>query len=251
MAIKHWILGLLSMTTWVAVAQTNEPTIADLQQAIEVNDAARVAYLFREKRFDPNFYLPNGETPLVYAIRMDADVIVNKVLLRHRQLNVKIPTLRGETPLMLAAIKGDTALAQTLLFMGADINVNFGWTALHYAATSGSTEMVRLLIKNGADLNALTERQITPIYMAARAISADTVKVLLEAGADKTICNDQGVSPADIARQRGDSELAKTLAIDACRDMTPPAQEVVIIPSEINETATEQGNTNNAQNPAP
>lgn len=250
MANKQWILSLLAVMSLSAGAQSNEPTIADLQQAIEVHDAARVAYLFREKRFDPNFYLPNGETPLVYAIRMDADIIVNKVLLRHRQLNVKIPTLRGETPLMLAAIKGDTALVQTLLFMGADINVNFGWTALHYAATSGSSETVRLLIKNGADLNALTDRQITPLYMAARAISTDSVKALLDAGADKTICNDQGVSPADIARQRGDSELAKALAIDACRDMTPETQEVVITPENVSENEPQQGNTNNAQNPA-
>lgn len=246
--MKKLLLTLLCFAGVGAYAQTNEPTIADLQQAIEVNDAARVAYLFREKRFDPNFYLPNGDTPLVYAIRTNATKTVNLVLLRHRALNVKIPSLRGETPLMLAAIKGDVDLAQTLLFMGADVNVNFGWTALHYAAVSGQKPMIDLLIKNGAEVNAVTERQVTPLYMAARSVSADAVNALLAAGADKTICNDQGISPADIARQRGSTPLAERLAIEACKI---EKEEATIVDLTEFIKSLEQGEPSNAQNPAP
>ena len=246
--MKKFVITLLSLISISAHAQTTETTLSELQEAIERNDAARVAYLFREKRIDPNFYLPNGDTPLVYAIRTDAMKTVNLVMLRHRALNVKIPSLRGETPLMLAAIKGDVDLAQTLLFMGADVNVNFGWTALHYAAASGQKPMIELLLKNGAEVNAVTERQVTPLYMAARSLARDAVDALLAAGADKTICNDQGISPSSVARQRGSSTIADHLAIEACK-MEKQEQTIIDLTEFIK--SLEQGESANAQNPAP
>ena len=246
--MKKFLITLLSLISISAHAQTTETALSELQEAIERNDAARVAYLFREKRMDPNFYLPNGDTPLVYAIRTDAMKTVNLVMLRHRALNVKIPSLRGETPLMLAAIKGDVDLAQTLLFMGADVNVNFGWTALHYAAASGQKNMIELLLKNGAEVNAVTERQVTPLYMAARSLARDAVDALLAAGADKSICNDQGISPADAARQRGSSAIADHLAIKACK-MEKQEQTIIDLTEFIK--SLEQGESANAQNPAP
>ena len=188
----------------------------ELQQAIARDDAAKVAYLLREERLDPNFYLPNGETPLVWALKTDAKISYEKVLINSLKIKVNMPTLRGETPLMLAAIKGNIDFAKRLLEKGADINANYGWTALHYSASTGQTEMTRFLINNGAFVNARTERGVTPLYMAARIVAAPTVEVLLQAGADKTMCNDQGISPSAIAQKRGDSQLAKRLAIEAC-----------------------------------
>lgn len=248
MVVKKIFLTLLSLMTIQAHAQTTEASTTELQLAIEKNDAARVAYLFREKRLDPNFYLPNGDTPLVYAIRVDAMKTVNLVMLRHRALNVKIPSLRGETPLMLAAIKGDVDLAQTLLHLGADVNVNFGWTALHYAAATGQKPMIDWLIKNGAEINVVTERQVTPLYMAARATSLEAVNALLSAGADKTICNDQGISPAAVAKQRGNTVIAERLAIDACKI---EKEEATIVDLTEFIKSLEQGESANAQNPTP
>lgn len=209
----------LLVQSCLCLAQSVTPGVPLAQQmleAIDRDDAPKVAYMLRELSYDPNFYLPNGDTPLVYAIRMDADVSVNKVLLKSFKINVKVPNMRGETPLMLAAIKGDEELAQKLLDMGAPINADYGWTALHYAASTGQTKMTRFLIEKGADVNARTERGVTPLYMAARIVATPTVDVLLEAGADKTLCNDQGISPSAIAKKRGDSEMAKKLAIKAC-----------------------------------
>lgn len=194
-----------------------------MQEAIAADNAGKVAYMLRELGYDPNFYLPNGDTPLVFAIRMDATTSVNEVLLKSYKINVKVPTIRGETPLMLAAIKGDKALAQKLLEMGAPINADYGWTALHYSASTGKHEMTQFLIDKGAEVNARTERGVTPLYMAARIVAAPTVEVLLRAGADKTLCNDQGISPEAIARKRGNSVLADKLHIDQCAPWPPVA----------------------------
>lgn len=230
--LKFGLFFALFAQTLACAAQSVTPGVPlaqQMQEAIAKDDAGKVAYMLRELAYDPNFYLPNGDTPLVYAIRMDADVSTNQVLLKSFKINVKVPTLRGETPLMLAAIKGNRELAEKLLQMGAPINADFGWTALHYAASTGQTQMTRFLIDKGANVNAQTERGVTPLYMAARIIAAPTVEVLLQAGADKTLCNDQGISPEAIAAKRGDTELAKKLHISACspRPESPEQQPAI------------------------
>ena len=223
--LKFSLGAALCAASLACAAQSVAPNISlaqQLQDAILRDDAGKVAYMLRELAYDPNFYLPNGDTPLVFAIRADADVSVNQVLLRSFKINVKVPTLRGETPLMLAAIKGNLTLAQKLVEMGAPVNAKYGWTALHYAASTGQADMAKWLIDKGADVDARTERGVTPLYMAARTISASTVNVLLAAGADKTLCNDQGISPSAIALKRGDSKLAETLEIKACAPWPEP-----------------------------
>lgn len=227
--MRKLLFATLCLVSSVACASTNPfdntlPLDKQLTVAIANDDAGKVAYLLREMRVDPNFYLPNGETPLVWAIKNDAKVTTEKVLLKSVRIKINTPTLRGETPLMLAAIKGNVDLAQTLLDKGADINANYGWTALHYSASTGQAEMTRFLIEKGAKVNARTERGVTPLYMAARIIATPTVDVLLQAGADKTMCNDQGVSPSAIAKKRGDEKLSEKLAIDACSPW-PPVDE--------------------------
>ena len=188
--IRSSLGAMLCAASLACSAQSVAPNIPldqQLQDAILRDDAGKVAYMLRELAYDPNFYLPNGDTPLVFAIRADANVSVNQVLLRSFKINVKVPTLRGETPLMLAAIKGNMPLAQKLVDMGAPVDADFGWTALHYAASTGQAEMAKWLIEKGAKVNARTDRGVTPLYMAARTISASTVNVLLAAGADKTL----------------------------------------------------------------
>lgn len=210
-----------------AQAQSPDNSKAAMQEAIGRDDAGTVAFMLREKAFDPNVYLPNGDTPLVFAIRSDSPVTAKEVLLRSYKINVKMPNLRGETPLMLAAIKGDLALAQKLIEMGAPVNADYGWTALQYAASTGQYKMAQYLIDQGAEVNARTERGVTALYMAARIISTPTVNVLLRAGADKTFCTDQGISPSAIATKRGDSKLGERLAIEKCAPWPEPADEPV------------------------
>jgi ankyrin repeat protein len=54
---------------------------------------------------------------------------------------------KDESPLMMAALKGHTALARKLIARDADVNKP-GWAPLHYAATGGHLEMMELLLEN-------------------------------------------------------------------------------------------------------
>lgn len=62
----------------------------------------------------------------------------------------------GETPLIMAAERGDLATATALLAAGADAQAASysGWTAMHGAAEHGSVGVVELLAAAGADVSA-------------------------------------------------------------------------------------------------
>jgi ankyrin repeat protein len=64
--------------------------------------------------------------------------------------------VKGRTPLMLAAFRGDTAGVINLLERGADVNArdSDGDTALMFAAHKGHALIVALLLQYGANVYA-------------------------------------------------------------------------------------------------
>jgi ankyrin repeat protein len=61
-----------------------------------------------------------------------------------------------DSPLMLAAMLGLTAVAQALLANGASVNLanKRGYTVLHHAIKNGQFDVAQLAIRAGADVNA-------------------------------------------------------------------------------------------------
>jgi hypothetical protein len=89
---------------------------------------------------------------------------VKKQLAAGTDVNAKAPSIRL-TPLMAAAITGQSDAATLLLSKGAkpDIKNNEGSTALHMAAFFGHIEIVKALVAKGADVNARNDRSETPL----------------------------------------------------------------------------------------
>ena len=90
----------------------------------------------------------------------------------------------GSTPLMYAALYGDTALVKRLLTSGADPNASnaAGATALMWAVPH--TDRMDLLVAAGADVNARSQDGRTPLLIAAGIVGAHSaVELLLENGA--------------------------------------------------------------------
>ncbi len=66
-----------------------------------------------------------------------------------------------------AAVRGNIAVAETLLAHGADVNAGEGKnTALHGAVFFGQIEMVRWLLEHGAHVNAKDFQSKTPLATA-------------------------------------------------------------------------------------
>uniref|UniRef100_UPI003AAEA125 BRCA1-associated RING domain protein 1 n=1 Tax=Centroberyx gerrardi TaxID=166262 RepID=UPI003AAEA125 len=108
---------------------------------------------------------------------------------------------KGETPLHLAAIKGDVETAKELLDQGADPNLkdNAGWTPLHEACNLGHQAVVEVLVLRGALLNTPGYENDSPLHDAVRNGHLAIAKLLLQHGASQNVLNLYGKRPADYA----------------------------------------------------
>jgi len=89
---------------------------------------------------------------------------IKQQLAAGKDVNAKAPSI-GLTPLMAAALTGQSDAAELLLAKGAkpDIGNNEGSTALHMAAFLGYIEIVKSLVAKEADLNIQNDRSETPL----------------------------------------------------------------------------------------
>ena len=196
---RHALVALLM--TWGA-AQAGP--IDDLTAAAELNNGREVLALL-VKGVDPNAVDERGRTALNVALREDSGNALDALLSDPRlALNALSP--KGETPLMLAAIRGRLDWVQKMVKMGAKINQP-GWTPLHYACSGPDNGVAAWLLSQGADINARSANGTTPLMMAARYGNLDTAPILLKAGADVSLKNEQGLTAADFAKLAGRDKL--------------------------------------------
>jgi ankyrin repeat protein len=184
----------------------------DFFAAIKRDDVGSLQSLAR-RGFDLNTRNAAGEHPLFLALRDDAPAVADHLVGQSR-VDVNAISENGETPLMMAALKGRLALARRLIERKAEVNKT-GWTPLHYAATFAGAEsaaMVRLLLENHAYIDAESPNRSTPLMMAARYGNTGVVKLLLEEGADPLLKNQQGMSAIDFAQGANRAESAEIIA---------------------------------------
>lgn len=185
----------------------------DLTRAIAQDNPRAMGQLLWQG-FAPNTPNAQGEYALIKALQAGAFQVAQR-LLQHPHIRVEVRNAQDESPLMLAALKGQLALCQTLLAQDADVNKP-GWAALHYAAASGNAEVISLLLAHYAYIDAASPNGSTPLMMAAMYGSTEAVRTLLEAGADPTLKNQKGLSALDFA-QAADRNAAQELIANAIR----------------------------------
>lgn len=220
-----------------------DPT-RELADAVVGNDPARVRWLL-EHGADPNKVVEVDYNALQWAVR-EGHVELARILLENGA-RVEILDGDGWSPLMSAVWRDDAPMIQLLIDKGAKLDSygSKGWNALAVAITYGDVAQVQRLLAAGADVNATNDAGFTPI-MFATAKSADGVldlligkganvrasnkagitslmlaaaenndagvKRLLAAGADPAARNGKGQSALDIARERGNRDMAALLS---------------------------------------
>lgn len=173
------------------------------------NDHAGVVMSLLLAGVDPNVRDAQRNTALHVAVREDSGKAV-EALLKSPGVDVNAINQAGETPLMLAAIRGQLDLVKLLVERGALVN-DAGWSALHYAAAGPNEHVVRFLLGRGADIDARSPNGTTPLMMAAGYGGLSGADILIEAGADATLRNDHQMTAADFARRAGQDDLAVRL----------------------------------------
>lgn len=164
--------------------------------------------------FDPNTKNEKGVPGLYLALQEDS-LKVARLLLDSRRLKPEQRNAADESVLMMAALKGDLAIARELISKGADVNKP-GWAPLHYAATKGHLKMMELLLEEHAFIDAQAPNGNTPLMMAAYYSTPEAVKLLIEAGADIKLRNSASKTALDLAQMTNHRNSAE-LIIEALR----------------------------------
>lgn len=202
---------VLVVITGISMIASANP-LDDFFAAARNDDESTVVKLLL-RGFDLNTRDAAGNHALSVAIREGSTKVAN-FLLDQASLQVEARNLQGESPLMMAALKGQLALARRLIERKAEVNKP-GWTPLHYAATSAtpvSADMVRLLLEHHAYIDAESPNRSTPLMMAAQYGLPAVVRLLLEEGADPMLRNEQGLSAIDFARRASRPDAVEIIA---------------------------------------
>jgi ankyrin repeat protein len=193
-------------------SQSTADDAVDFFRYVDVDNAQGVERLLK-KGFDPNTRDPKGQVGLYLALRAQS-LKAARVLWEAPGIQLDAINSAGETPLMMAALRGEADAAQALIAHGAS-PVKDGWSPLHYAATGGNVAVIKLLLARGAPIDARSPNRSTPLMMAAKYGSEDGVDALLAAGADRGAKNDLDMDAAAFAASAGRDHLAARLKTDA------------------------------------
>lgn len=213
-------VAVISLDAWAAPPQTNEDTsqnpvkdpLDSFFDAIR-NDRIEIVRRWLQRGMDVNSFDAHGDPILLIAVRHGASKVVAD-LLGNQQVRVDALNRVGETPLMMAALRGDLNLARRLVELGAQVN-RPGWTPLHYAATGGHIPVTRWLLEESAYIDADSPNGTTPLMMAARQARQSIVELLIAEGADPTVRNEAGLTVTDYLDRNGLLELARRAEVAA------------------------------------
>lgn len=119
------------------------------------------------------------------------------------------------TPLMRAALDGNTERVKELIHQGADINRrdDNGRTALMFAVINTHYETMKVLLEYGSDVNAKSNEGGTALMAAALAGDVRMVQALLDKGADlHARLPETNESAVTIAASHGHADIARLLS---------------------------------------
>lgn len=162
----------------------------------------RIIEMLAEQGADVNVEEPStGLTPMI-AAAVAGDTGTIEVLMRH-EATINVQNCKGISPLAAAVISKRMQTAEWLMEKAVaevDLKLKDGWTALFFAVSRNNAKAARLLIEKGADPNVQSSDGATPLIIAASRGFIDLVKNLIDDwGANMDLTTDDGMTALDVA----------------------------------------------------
>lgn len=159
-----------------------------------------------------------GRTPLHLAVIHNRVETVRSLLELYGEW-IPLTELDGATPLHLAVSTGNLRMIDLILEHYSpqrilDVRDKRGETALHWAIKKEKLQVIKSLLDNcspGVIINRQDQEGETALHWTIRGGYIDSARVLMERGADCLIPNRRGKTALDIALQREDEAMARTI----------------------------------------
>ena len=153
----------------------------------------------------------NGDSPLNMAAAKGNAALVDVLL--DANADVNLANIAGVTPLMGAVFSGNAEIVRKLLAAGAKIDPldRVKKNAATYAAGKGCTDCLVALIEAGTAVNARLENELTLLMWAAAYGNESAVRLLLSKGADRSMKDSRGKTAKNMAREGGHETVSTLL----------------------------------------
>lgn len=242
----QWISSLIQFTPF---SSSTNVSAAQLQQAIDNGNLEKTAEIVAMDAVANNV-LPNGELPIVFAIRKK-NLEMIKLLLDSGKVDLLKKDDQGLSPMDHAVMVGDNEIAATVFtykigrsfdatkkLVNTDAKlqgycVEFekavnAWKTIdltsspfHQAAFMGDIEKLKELTASTKDLDAYQQYGLTPLHCAILGENLDAVEFLLQAGARIDVLTPRGHSALHFAALTGKRELLE-LCVESGLDLNKP-----------------------------
>jgi hypothetical protein len=186
---------------WVPMSADKKPAVADKTTTWVLDDGGNV-----------------GDTGMTVGERKlppEALDVVKALLAGGANPNIasKGSLTYRQTPLMMAAIWGETPIIRALLRARGNVNAtdSDGETVLMYAAAEGTVDVVKALIAAGAALDIQNSAGATALHIAAQYNHGPVISTLLGEGANAALKKNMGATALELAVAMQNGSAVKAL----------------------------------------
>lgn len=200
------------LTGTLEVDQMDSRGYTAIHLAVWIQDQESVLKLLDKASCPIDLQSGAGQTPLMMAI-IKGNLQLIKLFL-DRGADIESKDSLGITPLISAVQSGQISAFYVLLHRGAKIDAKDrnDCGVVHWAAYRNHVSVLRVLKKMGVDLYAIDASKMNALHRAALSNALDSIEFLMFEGFSNDVLDAKGRTPLDIAKENNSDGAIRVLS---------------------------------------